>query len=119
MARDQNLSLSPSKISGLCGRLMCCLAFEENFYRIQSELLPEEGAIIELEGIQYEVLTVDLFNENFVLKGGDGTEKTLNVGEFADYIIIKHGDKTQSDLATDFTEDEMFGEESEKIDESE
>ena len=37
MARDQNLSLSPSKISGLCGRLMCCLAYEEDFYKHQSE----------------------------------------------------------------------------------
>jgi cell fate regulator YaaT (PSP1 superfamily) len=33
MAKNQNLSLNPSKISGMCGRLMCCLAYEEEGYR--------------------------------------------------------------------------------------
>ena len=82
MARDQNLSLSPSKISGLCGRLMCCLAFEEDFYKIQSDVLPKEGAIVRGEGIQYQVLKVDIPNEYFVLRDEKGIESTHGISEF-------------------------------------
>ncbi len=95
MARDQNLSLSPSKISGLCGRLMCCLAFEETFYKIQADLLPEEGAVVEHDGKQYEILSVDIFNECFTSKDEEGIEKIVSFAEYNDYKIIKHGTKRE------------------------
>ena len=60
MAKDQNLSLSPTKISGLCGRLMCCLNFENEYYEETRKLLPRTGA---------EVLTPD----------GDGTVTEVNI----------------------------------------
>jgi cell fate regulator YaaT (PSP1 superfamily) len=47
MAKDQNLSLNPTKISGLCGRLMCCLKYENDEYESAKELLPDLGEIIE------------------------------------------------------------------------
>ncbi len=97
MARDQNLSLSPSKISGLCGRLMCCLAFEENFYKIQSDVLPEEGSIVEHDGTQYEVSDVDIFNESFNIKDKEGLGKTMSISDFADFNIIKHVVKCETD----------------------
>lgn len=43
MAKNQNLSLSPTKISGLCGRLMCCLKYEDDVYRKAAEKLPDVG----------------------------------------------------------------------------
>lgn len=46
MAKDQNLSLNPTKISGLCGRLMCCLKYENDEYESAKELLPDLGAMI-------------------------------------------------------------------------
>ncbi|MGD6819064.1 PSP1 domain-containing protein [Metabacillus sp. 84] len=46
MAKDQNLSLNPTKISGLCGRLMCCLKYENDEYESAKELLPDLGEII-------------------------------------------------------------------------
>jgi cell fate regulator YaaT (PSP1 superfamily) len=46
MAKDQNLSLNPTKISGLCGRLMCCLKYENDEYEAAKELLPDLGEII-------------------------------------------------------------------------
>lgn len=46
MAKDQNLSLNPTKISGLCGRLMCCLKYENDEYETAKELLPDLGAMI-------------------------------------------------------------------------
>ena len=47
MAKDQNLSLNPTKISGLCGRLMCCLKYENDEYESSKELLPDLGQWIE------------------------------------------------------------------------
>lgn len=46
MAKDQNLSLNPSKISGLCGRLMCCLKYENDEYEEAREQMPDIGAVI-------------------------------------------------------------------------
>lgn len=46
MAKDQNLSLNPSKISGICGRLRCCLKYEQEIYEEFSETLPTVGDII-------------------------------------------------------------------------
>lgn len=46
MAKDQNLSLNPTKISGLCGRLMCCLKYENDEYETAKEQLPDIGEVI-------------------------------------------------------------------------
>ena len=46
MAKDQNLSLNPTKISGLCGRLMCCLKYENDEYEEAKEQLPDLGEMI-------------------------------------------------------------------------
>ena len=43
MAKEQNLSLSPTKISGLCGRLMCCLQYEQNVYESMKKVMPKVG----------------------------------------------------------------------------
>ena len=43
MAKDQNLSLNPTKISGACGRLMCCLKYENDFYEEARAQLPDLG----------------------------------------------------------------------------
>ncbi|HJV17419.1 MAG TPA: stage 0 sporulation family protein [Bacillales bacterium] len=47
MAKDQNLSLNPTKISGLCGRLMCCLKYENDEYEAAKEQLPDLGEMID------------------------------------------------------------------------
>src|SRR5690625_1601988 len=49
MAKDQNLSLNPSKISGLCGRLMCCLKYENETYEEAKRNLPDVGERVETE----------------------------------------------------------------------
>lgn len=46
MAKEQKLSLNPSKISGLCGRLMCCLNYEEDYYEDINKILPKDGASV-------------------------------------------------------------------------
>ena len=49
MAKEQNLSLTPSKISGACGRLMCCLKYEQEVYEEKNARLPKVGAIVKTE----------------------------------------------------------------------
>ena len=49
MAKEQNISLNPSKISGNCGRLMCCLKYEQNVYEEKLKRLPKIGAIVKTE----------------------------------------------------------------------
>lgn len=49
MAKNQNLSLNPGKISGLCGRLMCCLAYENAYYTEANKLLPKTGSRVRVE----------------------------------------------------------------------
>ena len=47
MAKEQGLSLSPSKISGTCGRLMCCLKYEQNSYEYLAKITPRRGTIVD------------------------------------------------------------------------
>ncbi len=47
MAKEQGLSLSPGKISGTCGRLMCCLKYEQNSYEYLNKITPQKGAIVD------------------------------------------------------------------------
>jgi cell fate regulator YaaT (PSP1 superfamily) len=49
MAKEQNLILTPSKISGVCGRLMCCLAYEYEYYANIKQKLPKEGTKISID----------------------------------------------------------------------
>lgn len=64
MAKDQNLSLNPSKISGACGRLMCCLKNEEEAYEYLNSKLPEIGDIVETpSGIKGEVHSISVLKQ--------------------------------------------------------
>ena len=72
MAKEQNISLNPSKISGNCGRLMCCLKYEEEAYLDKLKKLPKVGAIVkskeEGEGI---VDSVEILKEKIRVKFKD------------------------------------------------
>ncbi|RKN85208.1 PSP1 domain-containing protein [Paenibacillus ginsengarvi] len=59
MAKDQRLSLNPAKISGLCGKLMCCLRFEHDNYERSNEALPKIGALIQTAYGQAKVIAVN------------------------------------------------------------
>ncbi|MDE6182213.1 MAG: hypothetical protein K2F59_03310, partial [Eubacteriales bacterium] len=63
MAKDQNLSLNPTKISGVCGRLMCCLKYEQDVYEELNKNLPREGDIIKTHSGQGEVLSVNVLRQ--------------------------------------------------------
>ncbi len=77
MAKDQGLSPSSTKISGVCGRLMCCLLYEENFYKEASKKFPKVGTKISIEGKNFEVIENALLKDMVYLKDEEGTELKL------------------------------------------
>lgn len=77
MAKDQNLSLNPTKISGLCGRLMCCLKYENDDYENAKEQLPDLGEFIytsygngKVVGLNLveQVIQIELMEQNKVIE---------------------------------------------------
>lgn len=75
MAKEQNLSLNPTKISGVCGRLMCCLKYEEGTYEHLNKNLPNIGdRVITPEGFKGEVLSVNVLRQlvKLVIRKEDG-----------------------------------------------
>lgn len=65
MAKNQFLALNPSKINGLCGRLLCCLTYEDEVYTDLKKGLPTVGSIIETKEGQGRVTSIDLFNQKY------------------------------------------------------
>ncbi len=81
MAKDQGLSPSPSKISGACGRLKCCLRYELDFYKESSREFPRIGSKLVLAGVEQEVARVDIFRRTLLLTDGSGNETPLALAE--------------------------------------
>ena len=63
MAKDQGLSLNPTKISGLCGRLMCCLKYEESTYNEMSKGMPGQGDLVRTPDGDGDVLNVNILRQ--------------------------------------------------------
>jgi cell fate regulator YaaT (PSP1 superfamily) len=74
MAKEEGLPLNPPKISGLCGRLMCCLAYEYDTYKILSKGLPREGERIHTKEGKGRVISVNVFNRKATVELEDGTQ---------------------------------------------
>lgn len=90
MAKNQGLSLNPTKISGLCGKLMCCLSYENDVYTEQNKKIPSVGSIIETtDGRTGTVVSSAPLKEIIKVKivEGDKIEfKDLSLGE---YVVKK------------------------------
>lgn len=68
LAKDQHLSLNPSQISGGCGRLLCCLKYEHDFYVTARKRFPKEGKTLRTAVGAERVIAVDIFRERVFLK---------------------------------------------------
>ncbi|MDL2229286.1 hypothetical protein LJC14_03445 [Treponema sp. OttesenSCG-928-L16] len=82
MAKDQNLSLNSLKISGPCGRLLCCLAYEHGFYGEQRKLIPPEGCKINHDGSVWKVTEVNVVAGKIRLSAEDGRQMYVNGTDF-------------------------------------
>ena len=84
MAKDQMLSLSQEKISGVCGRLMCCLAYEHPVYKEKIKLAPKMGkTVMTPEGRQGRVVQLNLIKEIVGISFEDGSKATFTVEEMS------------------------------------
>ena len=90
MAKEQNLSLNPTKISGTCGRLMCCLKYEQATYEEMLKFVPRVDAVVDTKDGKGTVI------ENNVLAGlvkvriERGDDSIVNVYDAKDVVILKH-----------------------------
>ncbi len=84
MAKEQNLSLNPTKISGVCGRLMCCLKFEQDHYETTRKRMPKVGKEVETPEGTGTVVDLNVLKETLTVrihKGDNAEFKTFPVNE--------------------------------------
>ena len=113
MAKEQNLSLNPTKISGVCGRLMCCLKHEEETYEELNRKLPNVGDYVTTEdGLKGEVQGVNVLRQIVRVIVEMGDEKEIRDYE-PDKLKFKrrHGKKDKQDNGKEELSDELSREE--------
>ena len=71
MAKNQNLALNPSKINGLCGRLYCCLGYENDLYTELRKDLPEVGNIVKTPSGKGKVVSIDILKKTYKVEVSD------------------------------------------------
>ncbi len=97
MAKEQNVSLNPSKISGNCGRLMCCLKYEQEAYEEKLKRLPRLGAIVKTEDGEGVVDSIETLKEIVRVKFKDGDEYFYKKYPSSEVKIIKNVAKEELD----------------------
>ncbi len=103
MAKEQNLSLNPTKISGVCGRLMCCLKHEEDTYEELNRKLPNVGDYVTtVDGLKGEVASVNVLRQLVKVVVEEGDEKEIHEYK-ADDLRFKKRHKKEKQL----TKEEM------------
>lgn len=88
MAKEQNLSLNSMKISGPCGRLLCCLSYEYDYYLEEKQTYPSEGTRIKIGGELYKVIEVNILSKTMTLSGSEGRSFSIPRSE------VRWSDKT-------------------------
>ena len=89
MAKEQSLSLNPSKISGVCGRLMCCLKYEQDVYEDIIKKTPKAGAIVETPEGQGTVVDVNVLREKIKVRLDKENETDLKSFDLSNIKIIE------------------------------
>lgn len=77
MAKEQDLPLNPSKISGVCNRLLCCLTYEYETYKKQRKGMPKAGKRIRIGDLKYRVKRQNPLQESILVENDAGEEVTL------------------------------------------
>jgi len=81
LAKAQGLSLNPVQISGPCGRLLCCLHYEHDFYVQQRKRFPKEGKTLKTSVGNERVVSIDIFRERVTLRADDGTTRVVTLDQ--------------------------------------
>ncbi len=88
MAKDQNLAGNLSKISGPCGRLLCCLNFEEDFYVEEARDFPLVGTCVKMNGTRMIVLRNDVINKKVTLTNDNQELTEIGLEQFASLELV-------------------------------
>ncbi len=105
MAKEQNLSLNPTKISGVCGRLMCCLKHEEETYEELNRKLPSIGDFVTTDdGLKGEVQSVNVLRQLVKVVVDNGDEKEIREYEVGKLRFKKRHNKKEK---VELTKEEM------------
>jgi cell fate regulator YaaT (PSP1 superfamily) len=86
LAKDQHLSLNPSQISGGCGRLLCCLKYEHDFYVTARKRFPKEGKTLRTAAGTEKVIAVDIFRERVFLKNSEQASRIISLVQLRDEV---------------------------------
>jgi cell fate regulator YaaT (PSP1 superfamily) len=89
MAKNQDIALAPSKLSGCCGRLMCCLAYEENTYVELAQGIPPIGAVVRTDLFEGMVVDRNLLRRTLQIMDRDEKTHTVAVAEVREVIEIR------------------------------
>ena len=68
MAKNQNVSLNPTKINGVCGRLLCCLKYENDYYAGVKKIMPKLGSTIDYQDKKGKVIAVDFLKKKYIIE---------------------------------------------------
>lgn len=96
MAKEQSLSLNPTKISGTCGRLMCCLKYEQEAYESLLKSTPNVGAVVDTPMGRGTVINVQLLKGIVQVKMNSENEAVVNEFKVNDIVIIKNTSRMQN-----------------------
>ena len=91
VAKDQHLSLNPQQISGACGRLMCCLRHEHDFYVQSRRRFPKEGKVLVTARGEERVLACDIFREQVTLRGPEGETRVVPLAALRAEVVQADG----------------------------
>ncbi len=91
MAKEQGLSLSPGKISGTCGRLMCCLKYEQNSYDYLQKITPRKGAIVDCRDGRGTVVDVSLLTGKLKIKLNSNPDGAPVVAYRDEVVVVRDG----------------------------
>lgn len=89
MAKEQNLSLNPSKISGVCGRLMCCLNYEQEAYEDIRKKLPTYGSLVQTKEGRGKVVSNNILKESVNVALFDQPDEVIYTYSMHDIELIK------------------------------
>lgn len=96
MAKEQGLSLNPAKISGSCGRLMCCLAYEEDAYEYLNSLTPPQGSVVETPEGEGYVAEVNVLSGNVKVRLDKNPDAPPKLFKREECVYLRGGKRTKN-----------------------
>lgn len=99
MAKEQNLSLNPTKISGVCGRLMCCLKYEHEAYAELQKITPRQGSVVDTPEGRGKVITTQMLRGICKVQLDDSPEHSLTEFRCEDCTVVKGACRNRQNAA--------------------